>query len=39
MTAPNTGISSEAFAGFITLLMVLTGIAILAETRRRRTNS
>lgn len=39
VTAPNTGISTEALAGFITLLMVLTGIAILAETRRRRTNS
>ncbi len=39
VTNPNTGNGSEAFAGFVALLMVLTGIAVLAEVRRRRVSS
>jgi hypothetical protein len=36
VTNPNTGNGSEAFGGFIAVMMVLTGIAVLAEVRRRR---
>ncbi|HEV3233260.1 MAG TPA: hypothetical protein VG329_01755 [Candidatus Dormibacteraeota bacterium] len=36
VVAPATGNGSEAIAGFIAVLMVLTGIAVLAEVRRRR---
>ena len=39
VTNPNTGNGSEAFAGFVAMLMVLTGIAVLAEVRRRRISS
>jgi hypothetical protein len=36
VTNPNTGSGSQAFGGFVAILMVLTGIAVLAEMRRRR---
>ncbi len=36
VTNPATGNGSAAFGGFLAVLMVLSGIAILAEVRRRR---